>query len=195
METGALGKSVRRWIGGLLALGIALGPVPATAELRIGDFSVFLNDFEVTVQLVLLDAVPQPFLESLRSGIPVQARLFVELWRFRRFWADTQLQARTLDRQLSFNVLVKEYKVVFAPAEQREPYLTKDLREAQRVLSDVRTLKLVPVSDLDARELFYVRARAEVSIGGPNTFFARLFGQAEETSWTLSPLLTITRRQ
>lgn len=195
METGALGKSVRRWIGGLLALGIALGPVPATAELRIGDFSVFLNDFEVTVQLVLLDAVPQSFLESLRGGIPVQARLFVELWRFRRFWADTQLQARTLDRQLSYNVLVKEYKVVSAPVEQREPYLTKDLREAQRVLSDVRALKLLPVSELDARELFYARARAEVSIGGPNTFFARLFGQAEETSWTLSPLLTVTRRQ
>lgn len=191
---GALRRSVRGWIGGLLALGIVLGAQPAGAELSIADLNVFLNDFDLTVQLVLVDAIPASFLESLQSGIAMEARLVVELWQYTRFWRDTLIHQRAVERQLTYNVLAKEYKVS-TTGEDREPYLTKDLREAQRVLSDVRGLKLVHMSKLDPRELFYVRTRAEVSIGGPNTFFARRFGQAEATDWVISPLLTITRRQ
>ncbi len=191
----ALGRLLRPWISGLVALGIAFGPYAAGAELRISDFNVYLNDFDLTVQLVLLEAIPLSFHESLQSGIPVQSRIVLELWQYHRFWMDSRIEVRTVERQLAYNVPAKEYKVASAVGEQREPYLTKDLREAQRVLSNLRGLKLAPSSALNPRELFYVRARAEVSIGGPNTFFARLFGQAEETPWVVSPLLTIMRRQ
>jgi len=182
-------------MGGLVALGIAVAPPSAGAELRIGDLNVFLNDLDLTVQLVLVEAIPPSFHESLQSGIPVQARVSLELWQYNRFWMDTRIKASSVERQLTYDVLAKEYKVVSAGGERREPYLTKDFREAQRVLSDLRGFKLGPVSALSPRELFYVRARAEVSLRGPNTFFARLFGQAEETPWVLSPLLTVTRRQ
>lgn len=191
----APGRVARFGVVGLVALAIAVGPASAAAELRIGNLNVFLNDLDLTVELVLLESIPFAFHESLQSGIPVRARIVVELWRYSRYWVDSRIEARTLERQLTYNVLAKEYKVVSTEGEQREPYLTKDLREAQRVLSDVRALKLAPGSELHPRELFYVRARAEVSVGGPNTFFARLFGQAEETPWAISPLLTITRRQ
>ncbi|MBI4608006.1 MAG: DUF4390 domain-containing protein [Candidatus Rokubacteria bacterium] len=191
----ALQNVVQPWIAGLVALGIAVGPPSATAELRIGDLNVFLNDLDLTVQLVLVEAIPPGFHENLQSGIPVQARISLELWQYNRFWIDSRLKAWTADRQLSYDVLAKEYKVVSTAGEQREPYLTKDFREAQRVLSDLRGIKLAPASLLSPRELFYVRARAEVSVRGPNSFFARLFGQAEETPWLISPLLTITRRQ
>lgn len=191
----ALQSVVRSWIGGLVALGIAVGPPSAGAELRIGDLNVFLNDFDLTVQLVLVEAIPPSFHESLQSGIPVQARISLELWQYNRFWIDTRIKGSTVDRHLTYDVLAKEYKVVATAGEHREPYLTKDFREAQRVLSDLRGVKLAPVSALSPRELFYVRVRAEVSLRGPNTFFARLFGQAEETPWVVSPLLTVTRRQ
>lgn len=191
----ALGRLLRPWISGLVALGIAFDPYAAGAEIRISDFNVYLNDFDLTVQLVLLEAIPLSFHESLQSGIPVQARIVLELWQYHRFWMDSRIEVRTVERQLAYNVPAKEYKVASAVGDQREPYLTKDLREAQRVLSNLRGLKLAPSSALNPRELFYVRARAEVSIGGPNTFFARLFGQAEETPWVVSPLLTIMRRQ
>ncbi len=191
----ALGRLVRLGISGLVALGIVFGPHPAGAELRISDFNIYLNDYDLTVQLVLLEAIPLSFHESLQSGIPVQARVVIELWQYSRFWINHRVETRTVERQLTYNVPAKEYKVVSTGGEQREPYLTKDLREAQRVFSNLRGLKLTPASALNQRELFYVRARAEISIGGPNTFFARLFGQAEETPWALSPLLTLMRRQ
>ena len=191
----ALGRVARLGVSALVALGIAFGPRSAEAEIRIGDLGVFLNDLDVTAQLILLEAIPPSFRERLESGLPVQARISIELRQYSRFWMDSQIKAHTVERQLTYNVLAKEYKVVSTSGEEREPYLTKDLREAQRVFSEVREVKLARASALDPRELFYVRVRAEVSVGGPNTFFARLFGQAEETPWVTYPLLTVTRRQ
>jgi hypothetical protein len=40
-----------------------------------------------------------------------------------------------------------------------------------------------------------VRVRADVSLNGVNSWVARFNGEAAETGWIQSPLLTPTRRQ
>lgn len=193
------GQTGRRgWrLGWGLALALLLATTPARAELRFSDRpEVFLNDYDLTVQVVLLGAIPPSFYESLKSGIPTHIRFYIELWQYNgRFWPNERLQARTIERQLAYNVVTKEYRVVSAAGEQREAYVTKDLREAQRVASEIRGLKVGPASALDPRGLYYVRVRADVSLNGVNSFLARLTGDAEETDWIRSDLLTPTRMQ
>ena len=79
--------------------------------------------------------------------------------------------------------------------EQREPYVTKDLREAQRVVSEARVHNLAPATSLSRFELYYVRVRSDVSQGGVNSWIARFAGDAEETPWVQSSLLTLNRSQ
>lgn len=176
---------------------LAAAATPATAELRVSDLSVFLNDHDLTVEVVLLDAIPPAFHESLQSGIPAHVRLNVELMQYQRFWrgGDRRIDRRRIERQLTYNLVAKEYKVAFLAGEKREPYVTKDVREAQRVASDLRGLKLAPASALDPKELYYVRVRADVSLAGVNSWLSRMTGEAEETPWVNSSLLTVTRRQ
>ncbi|MBI2153459.1 MAG: DUF4390 domain-containing protein [Candidatus Rokubacteria bacterium] len=180
----------------MLALALLLAAAPAGAQLRFSDRpEVFLNDHELTVQAVLLGAIPPAFYESLHSGVTTHIRFYVELWQYSRLWINQRLQARMVERQLSYNVVTKEYKVASTAGEQREPYVTKDLREAQRVASEIRGLKLGRFAALDPQELYYVRVRADVSLGGVNTFLTRMTGEAEETDWVRSTLLTVTRTQ
>jgi Domain of unknown function (DUF4390) len=108
---------------------------------------------------------------------------------------DRRLQVRMVERQLTYNVLTKEYKVAPLKGETREPFLTKDLREAQRVISELRVGQLAPVAALDKQDLYYVRVRSDVSLGGVNSWFARMTGEAEETPWVQSSLLTPVRNQ
>jgi len=176
----------------LCALGLAS---PSWAELRISSLSVFLNDFDVTVHVVLLGALPETMRESLHSGIATHVRLYVELWQQNRILADRRIQVRTIERQLTYNVLSKEYRVVSLSGEQREPYVTKDLREAQRILSEARVHNLAPATSLSRWELYYVRVRSDVSQGGVNSWIARFAGDAEETPWVQSNLLTVNRSQ
>ncbi len=172
-----------------------VAPAPARAELRISNLSVFLNDFDVTVHVVLFGAIPQNLYESLHTGIPTHVRMRVELWQYNRLLPDRRTQSRTVERQITYSVLTKEYKVVSLKNEHREPYLTKDLREAQRVIAEFRIGNLVRASSLNSRELYYVRVQSVVSLGGVNSWLARYTGEAEETDWVRSSLLTLTRSQ
>ncbi len=186
-------------IGAALGVAIAVAalaaPVPAWAELRINTLSVFLNDYDVTIQVVLFGAIPESVYEGLHSGIPVHVRLRVELWQYNRFIPDRRTQSRTVERQVAYNPLTKEYKVLSIRNEHREPYLTKDLREAQRVISEFRVGSLIPAANLDAKELYYIRANSAVSLSGVNSWMTRYNGSAEQTDWVRSDLLTLTRRQ
>jgi len=184
------------WVIALVALLVVCLPAPAAraeSELRISNLSIFLNDFDVTVQAVLLGAVPSTLTESLHSGVPVHVRFMVELWQQR--FRNRLIQSRTIDRQLTYNPATKEYKVASTAGEEREPFVTKQLREAQRVVSELRVGKLAPDASLDPHELYFVRLRAAVSLNGVNTWLARYNGEAAETDWVQSPLLTPTRRQ
>lgn len=169
------------------------------AEIRLTNLGVSLNDTEVTVHAVLLGAIPSDLKEILGSGIPLTVRFTAELVQFRRFWVNRLVAAKTVERQITYDVLIKEYRVIPLKEERREPYITKDLREAQRVLSELRGLKLAPAAELNPRDLYFVRLRAEVSTGNGISFFSRLFpflGTAgEETPWVESSLLTVTRSQ
>lgn len=178
-----------------LLAAVLLSAPDAEAEVRISNLAVFLNDYDVTVTVVLFDAVPSALHESIHTGIAAHVRYYVELWQHTRMGVDRRLQARMVERQLTYNVLTKEYKVAPVKGEQREPLLTKDLREAQRVISELRVGQLAPVAALDKQELYYVRVRSDVSLGGVNSWFARMTGEAEETPWVQSSLLTPVRSQ
>ena len=189
-------RSIRKVaLAASLLAAVLLGAPDAEAEVRISNLVVFLNDYDVTVTVVLFGAVPSALHESIHTGIAAHVRYYVELWQHTRMGVDRRLQARMVERQLTYNVLTKEYKVAPIKGEQREPLLTKDLREAQRVISDLRVGQLAPVAALDKQELYYVRVRSDVSLGGVNSWFARMTGEAEETPWVQSGLLTPVRSQ
>ena len=87
-----------------------------------------------------------------------------------------------VERQLAYNVVTKEYKVSALQGETpRAPPHPRPARRAQRVLSEVRGLKLTPAGALDPAEVIYVRVHAETALNGENSFVARMAGTAEQT--------------
>lgn len=163
-----------------LAALIMVIATPAGAELRISDLDVFLNDHELTVSVAVLGAIGPAFHEGIQSGIPSHVRYTVELWQYNRYWRDSRLLTKVVERQLAYNVVTKEYKVTTLKGERRGPHVTRDLRDAQRVLSEVRGLKLTPASETDLAEVIYVRVHAEAALNGENSFVTRMAGTAEQ---------------
>jgi Domain of unknown function (DUF4390) len=168
-------------VAAALALWLLAETTPARAELRVSDLDIYLNDHDVTVHVVLLGTIPPGFQEGLHSGIPAHVRYTIELWQYNRLWRDALIRSVTIERQLAYNVVTKEYKVLALKGETRAAHGTRDLRDAQRVLSEVQGLKLGPASGLDPAEIFYVRVHAETALNGENTFIARMAGTAEQT--------------
>ena len=155
-------------------------PESGRAELRISDLDVFLNDHDVTVHVVVLGALPPTFNEGLESGVPAHLRFTVELWQYNRLWPNRLVSTRVVERTLEYNVVTKEYKIAALKGETRPAYVTRDLRDATRVLAELRGLKLVASGQIDPNEVFFVRVLAESALRGENTFVTRMAGTAEQ---------------
>ncbi|MGH7313106.1 MAG: DUF4390 domain-containing protein [Candidatus Rokuibacteriota bacterium] len=156
-------------------------PASARGELRLTDLAVYLNDHEFTIHIVAVGAVPPTFDEPIQTGIPAHLRFTIELWQLNRGWRDRLLTTRVIERHLTYNVVSKEFRVASLKGETRPIYATRDLRDAQRVISEVRAAKLSPTGDVDPNAVIYVRVRAETALNGENTFVARMAGTAEQT--------------
>ncbi|MEX2148524.1 MAG: DUF4390 domain-containing protein [Candidatus Rokuibacteriota bacterium] len=177
----------------VLALVVLAGAaVSARAAIRISDLDLSLHDRAVTVHVMALGAVPPAFREGLESGLAAHVRYTVELWQNNRLWRDTLVVTRVVERHLTYNVVSKEYKVVSVAGESRAPFATREIHDAQRMLSEIRGLTLAPATALDPAEVFYVRVIAEAALNGENTLIGRIAGTAEQTS-SRSPHRTLPR--
>ena len=193
--------SRRRWPTGILAvaLGLLLGTglaLGAGGPFRISNLVVTNSDSSLLVNLVLLGAMPDGIVEGLGTGMPATVRYQIELWQYNSWWVDRRVVAKLVERQVVYDVLSKEFRVSPVQGEEREPYVTRDVWEAERVLSEIRVFKLTPMAHLNPDELYYVRARAEVRSGAPDSSVSRIMpfvSSRAETPWEQTPLLTLRR--
>jgi hypothetical protein len=193
--------STRGWPAGVqavvLGLLLAAGPVAAVPPpLRISNLVVTNSDGTLLVSLVLLGAMPDGIVEGLGTGIPASVRFQLELWQYNSWWVDRRVVAKLVERQVLYDVLTKEFRVTPVQGEEREPYVTRDVWEAERVLSELRAFKLTEMTHLSLDELYYVRVRAEVRSGAPDASVSRILpfvSSRVETSWEQTPLLTLRR--
>jgi hypothetical protein len=180
-------------LGLLLASGMAAG---AGGPFRISNLVVTNSDSTLLVSLVLLGAMPDGIVEGLGTGLPATVRFQIELWQYNSWWVDRRVVAKLVERQVVYDVLTKEFRVTPVQGEEREPYVTRDVWEAERVLSEIRAFKMTPVSHLNVDELYYVRVRAEVRSGAPDSSVSRIMpfvSSRAETQWEQTPLLTLRR--
>jgi hypothetical protein len=180
-------------LGLLVVTGTALGAAP---PLRISNLVVTNSDDTLLVSLVLLGAMPDTIVEGLGTGIPAAVRFQIELWQYNSWWVDRRVVAKLVERQVVYDVLTKEFRVAAVQGEEREPYVTRDVWEAERVLSELRGFKLSEMTHLDRDALYYVRVRAEVRSSAPDSSVSRLLpfvSSRAETPWEQTPLLTLRR--
>jgi hypothetical protein len=189
----------RRRVGALAALVavvLALSPPGWAAPLRVANLVVTNSDKTLLVNMVLLGSLPEGVVEGLSTGIPASVRFQVELWQYNSWWFDRRVVVKILERQVVYDVLTREYRVTATQGEERDAYVTRDIWEAERVLSEVRSLRLVAISTLRGQDLYFVRARADIRSGAPDSSVSKIVGywtSRVETDWEQSPLLTIGR--
>src|SRR5687768_2835789 len=137
-------------VAALLALLVLAGAAAsARAAIRSSDLDLSLNDRAVTVHIMALGGVPPGLRVGLECALTAPVRYTVDRWQYNSLWRDTLLSTRVVERQLTYNVVSKEYKVVSVAGEARAPYATREINEAQRVLAEIRDLILTPPTALD----------------------------------------------
>ncbi|HEA69638.1 hypothetical protein LCGC14_2850330 [marine sediment metagenome] len=100
--------------------------------------------------------------DAILSGVFTTFSFFIALYLNRNFWFDKKIADITITHTIKYNNIKKEYSVKRS-WENGEAQITQSFREAQKLMTEIDSLKILPLYKLKKGMQYQIRAKAELS--------------------------------
>ena len=117
---------------------------------------------DLLLYLNLEGAFREEMKNAILSGVPATFSFFAKLNRTRNFWFDQTIADIEVTHTIVYDNLKKEFTIKRSWKEDN-PEITKSFKEAQKWMTEINSLKLIPLSRLKKGEQYQLRVKAEVS--------------------------------
>ncbi len=117
---------------------------------------------DLLLYLNLEGAFREEMKKAILSGVPSTFSFFAKLNRTRNFWFDHAIADIEVTHTIIYDNLKKEFTVKRSWKEDN-PEVTKSFKEAQKWMTEINSLKLIPLNRLEKGEQYQLRVKAEVS--------------------------------
>ncbi len=158
----------------------------AAKEVRFTDFAVSNNRDDLLVFLTVKGAFKEEIVEAIQNGIPTTFSFFIRLEQNRPLWFKKTIVSRKVTHTIKYNNLKNEY-VVKRSWDDNKPITTDSFEQAQALMSEIKSLALTALSNLEKGQHYRIRAKAELDkVTLPFNLHYILFFTALwdfETSW------------
>jgi hypothetical protein len=131
-------------------------------EARLTRITVSNTRDDLLLYFTLEGAFTEKMQEAIISGVPASFSFYITLHRVRNLWLDREIADIKLTHTIKFNNLKKEYTIKRSWKEE-DPIVTQSYQEAQRLMTEVDSLKVYPLKGLNKGNQYQIRAMAEVS--------------------------------
>ena len=144
------------------------------AFILIGHGTVFAQDARLTnitvsntrddllLYLNLEGAFSEKLKKAILSGVPAKFFFLTKLNSVRNMWVDRGIADITVTHTIKYDNLKKEF-IVRRSWRNNEPEITKSFSEAQKWMTEVNSLKIIPLGQLEKGQQYQLRTKAEVS--------------------------------
>ncbi len=117
------------------------------------DLLLFLN---------LEGAFREEMKKAILSGVPSTFSFFAKLNRVRSLWFDQDIADLEVTHTIIYDNLKKEFTVTRS-WKDNNPEVTKSFDEAKKWMTEINSLKIIPLDRLEKGEQYQLRVKAEVS--------------------------------
>lgn len=146
-----------------LFLGISLQTFPALAsEIRIDATSTRVINEVYVVDAVLSCTFSDEAIEALDSGVPITIAIEIALKRKRDFLWDATMTTLRQGYRLQHHALSEQYLLSNLATGTIESFPTRE--DAVRALERITAIPLIEASNLDPKEVYIARMRANLDI-------------------------------
>jgi len=156
--------SLRKQITCVLVLGILfIGQVAASAqEASLTNITVSNTRDDLLLYLNLEGAFSEKLKKAILSGVPTAFAFLAKLNRVRNMWINPVIADITVIHTIKYDNLKKEF-IVRRSWRNNKPEVTKSFSEAQKWMTEVNSLKIIPLGQLEKGQQYQLRTKAEVS--------------------------------
>ncbi len=130
-------------------------------EPRLDNIIVTNTRDDLLLYLIAKDAFPKKIEKAIHSGVPATFTFYINLYRVRSLYLDEQITEIQLAHTLKYDNLKKEY-IVTRSWEEDRPLTVTTFEEAQRLMTEVDSLTILPLSQLEKGLQYQIRAKAEL---------------------------------
>lgn len=131
-------------------------------EARLTDIIVTNTRDDLLLYLKVEGAFREKMKTAIHSGIPTTFAFFVDLNRVRGFWPDKRIASLRETHSITYDTLKKEY-TIDRSWDNAGSVNTQSFVEAQRLMTEIDSLKIVPLQQLVKGSQYQIRTKAELS--------------------------------
>jgi len=117
---------------------------------------------DLLVYITVEGAFREKMKTAILSGVPTTFSFFIQLYRVRNFWPDKEIEEIEITHTIKYNNLKKEFMITRS-WENNQPIVTKSFVEARKLMSEIDSLKTVPLSRLEKGSQYQIKAKAQLS--------------------------------
>jgi len=117
---------------------------------------------DLLVYLNVEGAFREKMQAAILSGVPTTFSFFITLFKARNLWLDKKIADIKVTHSVKYNNLKKEF-VVKRSWENGEPLVTQSFEEVKKLMTEIDSLKIAPLSSLEKGLNYQIQAKAELS--------------------------------
>lgn len=146
----------------LLSLLLIIPPAGFSQDAILTNITVTNTRDDLLLYLNLEGAFREEMNKAILSGVPATFIFFAKLNRTRNFWFDKSIADIEVTHTIVYDNLKKEFTVRRSWKEDN-PEVTKSFKEAKKWMTEIVSLKIIPLNRLEKGEQYQLRVKAEVS--------------------------------
>jgi hypothetical protein len=131
-------------------------------EARLANIIVTNTRDDLLLYLNVEGAFREKMKKAVLSGVPTTFSFFVYLYKVRNLWIDKKVADLTVTHRIKYDNLKKEFTIKRS-WKNGEPLITQSFEEAQKLMSEIDSLKIVSLNRLKKGEHYQIRAKAELN--------------------------------
>lgn len=155
-------RKIQFFFTATLCISILLTGSGQAQEARLSNINLSNTRDDLLIYLSLDGAFREKLKKAIHSGVPATFSFYLNLYQVRSMWMDKNLIDLKLTSTIKYDNLKKEYKVTRS-WKKHNPTVTKSFEEAQKIMTEIKSHKIYPLSGLEKGKRYQLHTKAEVS--------------------------------
>jgi len=136
---------------------------PAFAQdARLKNIIVTNTRDDLLIYLTVEGAFTEDMKTAILSGVPTTFSFFVNLYRTRTLWMDKELMELKITHTIKYDNLKNEF-VIKRSSQDDKPITVNSIGEAEKLMTEIDSLKVIPLNLLEKGERYQIRTKAQLS--------------------------------
>ena len=131
-------------------------------DARLTNITVSNTRDDLLLSLNVEGAFREEMKKAILNGVPATFSFFASLDRVKNFWFDGEISDIELTHTVKYDNLKKEF-TISRSWEGYNTRVTKSFNEAQKMMSEINNIKIIPLNKLEKGKQYQLRVKAEFS--------------------------------